>query len=357
MLAYISIISSSLEPWKQDKPTPCFHMPLLLWPGRLCHSLRRWHLGLSQRASQMSAYPWQSRLRTEGPRLRRWSIQMNTWEKGVVAACLNFQARNKPITVPSLLLLLFGNSATPRHLGLCILYYIQWYTSTFYTSTFYVYVYIYVCFYIYIYMCVCMYLYIYTPQYIIYNIWWYSIMIYNMWSYNSIYNAQIDSGLWPDPVWQPQPSASRLPDLRGIGSAIGAHDHSNLPVKCSRCKPWESKLRNGDVIIYIYMYVYIYVYVYVCMYVHIYICILYINICMYIKNMYVYNAYINMYMYIYIYLNGNFWIAGPLFSDKPTMCEQEENSEFEFWSLHVIQVPANDCIHPDQNLGLLQCKH
>ena len=103
------------------------------------------------------------------------------------------------------------------------------------------------------------------------------------------------------------------------------------------------------------MCIYMYMYMYVCMY--IYICILYINICMYIKNMYVYNAYINMYMYIYIYLNGNFWIAGPLFSDKPTMCEQEENSEFEFWSLHVIQVPANDCIHPDQNLGLLQCKH
>ena len=142
MLAYISIISSSLEPWKQDKPTPCFHMPLLLWPGRLCHSNRRWHLGLSQRASQ-SAYPWQSRLRTEGPRLRRWSIQMNTWEKGVVAACLNFQARNKPITVPSLLLLLFGNSATPRHLGLCILYYIQWYTSTFY---------VYICMYVFIYI-------------------------------------------------------------------------------------------------------------------------------------------------------------------------------------------------------------
>ena len=135
-----------------------------------------------------------------------------------------------------------------------------------------------------------MYLYIYTPQYIIYNIWWYSIMIYNMWSYNSIYNAQIDSGLWPDPVWQPQPSASRLPDLRGIGSAIGAHDHSNLPVKCSRCKPWESKLRNGDVIIYICMciYMYMYIYKYVCKYVCKYICthmyIIYINTYIY-KNM------------------------------------------------------------------------
>ena len=143
MLAYISIISSSLEPWKQDKPTPCFHMPLLLWPGRLCHSNRRWHLGLSQRASQ-SAYPWQSRLRTEGPRLRRWSIQMNTWEKGVVAACLNFQARNKPITVPSLLLLLFGNSATQD-----IWVYVY---CTIYSDILVHFTCIYVCMYLYIYI-------------------------------------------------------------------------------------------------------------------------------------------------------------------------------------------------------------